>query len=99
MKDLQLGPMACVAEAPRQSVGHGFELGRWSLFSCRLSLEQCLHRSFYNKYYILHTNGEAQQYPEVLYFMCDVVGVKSSTGLVHFSCCTQKHAIPDIISM
>ena len=26
----------------------GFELGRWSFYSCRLSLEQCLQRSIYN---------------------------------------------------
>ena len=39
--------MARVAEAPRKSVGPGFELGRWSFFSCRLSLEQCLQRSLY----------------------------------------------------
>ena len=47
-KDLWLGPMAHVAEAPRKSVGPGFELGRWSFFSCRLPLEQCLQRSLYN---------------------------------------------------
>ena len=40
--------MARVAEAPRKSVGPGFELGRWSFSSCHLSLEQCLQRSLYN---------------------------------------------------
>ena len=29
-----------VAEAPRKSIGLGFELGRWSLFSCHLPSEQ-----------------------------------------------------------
>ena len=47
MKDLQLGPIARVAEAPGKSVGPGFELGCWSFFSCRLPLEQCLQRSLY----------------------------------------------------
>ena len=30
------------------SVGPGFELGRWSFFSCHFSPEQCLQRSYYN---------------------------------------------------
>ena len=48
MEDLQLGPIARVAEALRKSVGPGFELGRWSFFSCRFSPEQCLQRDYYN---------------------------------------------------
>ena len=46
-KYLRLGPMARVAEAPRKSVGPRFELGRWSFFFCRLSLEQCLQKGLY----------------------------------------------------
>ena len=40
------GTMARVAEAPRKSVGPGFELDRWSFFSCRLFPEQCLWRGY-----------------------------------------------------
>ena len=29
-----------VAEVPRESIGLGFEFGRWSFFSCRLPTEQ-----------------------------------------------------------
>ena len=31
-----------------ESVGPGFELGRWTFFSCCLSPEQCLRRGYYN---------------------------------------------------
>ena len=39
-----------MAEALQKSVGRGFNLGRWSFFSCRLPSEQCFQRSTYNVY-------------------------------------------------
>ena len=52
-KGFGLGLIARVAEAPWKSVGHGFKLGCWSFFSCRLSPEQCLQRDYYNMW-IMH---------------------------------------------
>ena len=45
-KDLQLGPIAYLTEAPQKSVVPEFELGHWFFFSCHLSPEQCLWRGF-----------------------------------------------------
>ena len=39
-----------MAEAPRKSVGPGFQHGSWSIFSCHLPSEQCFQRSLYNVY-------------------------------------------------
>ena len=39
--------MARVAEAPRKSVGPGFELARWSSFSCYLPLSSVSTEAIY----------------------------------------------------
>ena len=50
-KDLWL---ESIAEAPRKSVGSGFELSRWSFFSCCLPLEQWFPRSYLQRYTCSH---------------------------------------------